>query len=191
MDVVEAIKELMGCDLVDGATHTHALLEEKDPTAKLKKLILCDLNKGMLLLKVDEGRKVMKGKRKVLDCMSPLFRIDGKYDHNRACDAVLLRLVSQNEVEVYYIDLKSDKPMRFQGQFKSTRCFIYYVQKLLEELLGVTMQIRKERFIIFQTQTKSLNKSPTRRLPRAANSAEVPDRQVVSDGDKISCRRIF
>ena len=135
MDVVEAIKELMGCDLVDGATHTHALLEEKDPTAKLKKLTLSDLNKGMLLLKVDEGRKVMKGKRKVLDCMSPLFRIDG--------------------------------------------------------MLGVTRQIRKERFIIFQTQTKSLNKSPTRRLPREANSAEMPDRQVVSDGDKISCRRIF
>ena len=105
MDVVKAIKELMGCELVDGATQNHAILEEKDPAAKLKKLTIADLNKGMLLIKVDEGRKVIKNNRKVLDCMSPLFRVDGSYDHNRACDAVLLRIIPNNKVDIYYIDL--------------------------------------------------------------------------------------
>jgi len=105
MDVVEAVKALMGCELVDGATQTHAILEEKDPAAKLKKLTLSDLKKGMVLLKVDEGRKIVQGKRRVVDCMSPLFRRDGKHDHNRACDAVLLCMIPNNKVDIYYIDL--------------------------------------------------------------------------------------
>jgi hypothetical protein len=190
MDVVEAMKALMGCELVDGATQTHAILEEKDPAAKLKKLTIADLNKGMLLLKVDEGRKIVRGKRKVVDCMSPLFSRDGKHDHNRACDAVLLRTVAPTEVEIYYIDLKSDKPTRYQGQFKSTRCFMYYVQKLLADLLNVPMQIKKERFILLHTDSSgglpSMGKRPSWHTPAAANSVDTPYRKVVLDGDKIS-----
>jgi hypothetical protein len=190
MDVVEAVKALMGCELVDGATQTHAILEEKDPAAKLKKLTIADLSKGMVLLKVDEGRKIVHGKRKVVDCMSPLFSRDGNHDHNRACDAVLLRTVTQNEVEIYYIDLKSDKPMRYQGQFKSTRCFMYYVQKLLADLLNVQMQIKKERFIILHTDSSgavpSMGKRSSWHTPDAANSADAPYRKIVADGDQLS-----
>lgn len=190
MDVVEAIKALMGCEVVDGAAQTHAILEEKDPAAKLKKLTIADLKKGMLLLKVDEGRKIVQGKRKVADCMSPLFKVDGKYDHNRACDAILLYMVAPSEVDIYYIDLKSDKPSGYQGQFKSTRCFVYYVQRLLEEFLQITMQIRKERFILLHTDSSgalpSMGKRPSWHTPAAANSVEAPYRKVVLDGDQIS-----
>ena len=190
MDVVEAIKALMRCELVDGATQTHAILEEKDPAAKLKKLTIADLKKGMLLLKVDEGRKIVQGKRKVADCMSPLFRVDGKYDHNRTCDAVLLRIITSSAVDIYYIDLKSDKPTGYQGQFKSTRCFVHYVQRLLEEFLQITMQIRKERFILLHTDSSgslpSMGKRPSWHTPAASNSVEAPYRKIVLDGDQIS-----
>lgn len=57
--------------------------------AKLKKLTISELSNGILLLAMDEGRKQSKTKTKI-ECMSPLFRIGGKYNHNRVCDAILL-----------------------------------------------------------------------------------------------------
>ena len=104
-------------------------------------------------------------------------------------------MIPNNKVDIYYIDLKSDKPSGYQGQFKSTRCFIYYVQRLLKELLNIDMEIRKERFIIFHTDSsgaiQSMSNQPSRHTPRDANSVDKPDKRIVFNGDTIRCTDIF
>ena len=80
-DTLEALRALLGCVQADGAQVSDAILEEKNET-KLKKLTISELKPGMLLLATDEGRK----RDQASACMSPLFKDDGAYDQNRACD---------------------------------------------------------------------------------------------------------
>jgi len=80
---LEAIKVLLSCVQADSSHVSHVIVEEKQTEAKLKKLTISELAPGVIVLATDEGRK-----RTPLVCMSPLFADDGKYDQNRACDAV-------------------------------------------------------------------------------------------------------
>ena len=121
-DELEALRALLGCILADGARVSDAILEERNE-AKLKKLTISELAPGMLLLATDEGRK----RDKAPPCMSPLFKDDGVFAQNRACDAVLVRKADDG-LQVYYIELKSDSPSGYEGQFVSTQCFMRYVE---------------------------------------------------------------
>ena len=84
--VIDMLRKILSCDCVDGREVTHAILEEKDRLAKLKKLTLSDLKPGMLVLMIDEGRKVyyrQKNKTKIAAvCMSPLFRSGPESEEN-------------------------------------------------------------------------------------------------------------
>lgn len=195
MTMIEALLKLLSCRIVDGRQASEAIIEEKDVSAKLKKITLSDLQPGILVLLIDEGRKVRLGGKVVIDCMSPLFNITGDSHHNRACDAVLIREKSASECEVVYIDLKSDAPSGFKGQFQSTYCFVRYVQALLLELLKVEMKIVKERYVIFHTDSRnanvSLQKRPTKFSPSQANSPVAPDKYVVRSGDTRRCTEIL
>ncbi len=195
MTVIEALKTLLSCDMADGSSLSHVLLEEKDPTAKLKKIIISELRPGMLALMIDEGRKIKWSGKSVAVCMSPLFTTTGDNDHNCACDAVLVRELDGAACELCYIDLKSDSPSGYEGQFVSTRCFFRYVQEILRELFAVEMTIRKERFIILHTDTSnarpSLGKRKTRFGPSAANRPGEPDKHIVRDGDTVRCTSLF
>src|SRR5258708_3678097 len=129
MTIIKALQELLSCKTVNGNTASQAILEESDPSAKLQKITLSELKAGMLIMHIDDGRKVFHGqankKKTAAVCMSPLFRRDGAYDHNCGCDAVLLRVPNENDpdCEIFYIELKSDSPSGFAGQFRSTKCF--------------------------------------------------------------------
>lgn len=199
MTVIEKIVNLMHCEKVDGRTADHALLEETDTTAKLKKLTLSDLQTDMLVLKIDAGRKVVQGRSVVAVCMSPLFTTMGAGDHNCACDAVVVRERKAGVCEIVYIDLKSDDPSGFAGQFKSTRCFMRYVKELINDLYTQPneepMTIGRERFIVFHTDSRnarpSLGKQPTRFTPAAANSPNAPEKHIVLDGMMKRCTELF
>lgn len=195
MTVIEALKTLLRCEMVDGATASHAIINETDETTKLHKVTLSELGPGMLVLKVDEGRKVKHNGRLVAVCMSPLLTTTGDTTHNRACDVVIVRELSGATGELYYIDLKSDSPTSYEGQFISTRCFFRYVQELARQFLAVEMTICKERFIILHTDTsgarRSLGKQKTRFGPKAANGPNEPDKYIVRDGEIVRCTSLF
>lgn len=140
-DGLDTLKAILSCIQADGSQVSDVFLEEKQE-AKLKKLKISDFSPGMLLLATDEGRK----RDKFPACMSPLFADDGTYDQNRACDAVLLRK-TDNGYQACYIELKSDAPSGYEGQFKSTRCFIRYVSELSESLCGHPIKLVSERFV--------------------------------------------
>jgi hypothetical protein len=182
-DSLDALKAILSCVRADGSQVSDALLEERQE-AKLKKLRISELSPGMLLLATDEGRK----RDKTTACMSPLLANDGAYDQNRACDAVLLRKTNDG-YQVCYIELKSDAPSGYEGQFKSTRCFIRYVFDLCKELCGHSIKISRERFVVFHTDTKNAErhglKMKPKFTPRSANTPESPDKFCVRNGDSI------
>ena len=188
-DELDALRALLGCIQADGAYVSDAILEEKNE-AKLKKLTISQLTPGMLLLATDEGRK----RDKAAACMSPLFKSDGAYDQNRACDAVLLRKASDG-LQVCYIELKSDSPSGYEGQFKSTHCFIRYLAALSEKLCGWPVHISRERYVVFHTDSSNAGrrgmKQLTRFKPQSANTPTSPDMFCVRDGDAVRCTEIF
>ena len=188
-DCMEAIKALLNCVKADGSHVSHVILEEKQE-AKLKKLTISELGHGMLLLDTDEGRK-RKGS---VVCMSPLFSDDGAYNHNCACDAVLLRQHG-DEIHACYIEMKSDKPSGYEGQFKSTQCFIRYVADLAETFCGITIKINRERFVVFHTDSANASrrgiKPKTRFEPRSANTPKSPDMFCISNNATVRFSEFF
>lgn len=188
-DELEALRALLGCILADGARVSDAILEERNE-AKLKKLTISELAPGMLLLATDEGRK----RDKAPPCMSPLFKDDGVFAQNRACDAVLVRKADDG-LQVYYIELKSDSPSGYEGQFASTQCFMRYVEVLAEKLCGCPLRISRERYVVFHTDSsdgrRRGRKERTRFKPQSANTPSVPDMFCVRDGDTVRCTEFF
>lgn len=188
-DSMDALKALLGCIHSDGEKVSDAYIEEKQQEAKLKKLHLSGITLGMLLIATDEGRKLGKAV-----CMSPLFRLNGKYDQNCACDAVLVRKV-ETGCELYYIELKSDSPSGYSGQFKSTRAFMRYTFDLMKELCSVHSEIVRERFIVFHTDSRDATrrgkKQKTRFSPKDANAPESPEMLCVRNGDTVRCTEVF
>lgn len=194
-DGIEALKAILSCVHSDGNSETHAYIKESNE-AKLRKLCLSELAPGMLLLATDKGRNFDNEGRKLgkYACMSPLFKQDGKFDQNRACDAVLVRKISTG-CELFYIELKSDNPSGFSGQFKSTQAFMSYTLRLVSVLCGIEFKIKKERFVVFHTDPKNAahkgRKQKTRFSPKDANTAESPVKFCVRDSDIVRCTEFF
>jgi len=186
---LDAIKALTSCLQADGSQVSHVILEEKDPKAKLKKLTISDLDSNVVVLATDEGRK-----RNQVACMSPLFSDDGKYDQNRACDAVFIRK-SDDGYQVCYVDLKSDSPSGFEGQFKSTQCFIGYVCALSDKLCQQPLKIIRERYVVFHTDSSDAKrygtKTRTRFSSNDANSPSSPKKFCVKNGDSVRFSEFF
>lgn len=188
-DSIDALRALLGCIHADGAQVSHAILEEKNE-AKLKKLTISGLTDGMMLLATDDGRKREKGAA----CMSPLFKEDGRHDQNRACDAVLLRKMDSG-IEVCYIELKSDSPSGYEGQFVSTFCFMQYVKALSEHFCDCQLNIIRERYVVFHTDSSGKRprgkKQKTRYTPHNANTSKSPDMFCVVNNDSVRCTEFF
>lgn len=189
IDALDALRGLLGCIQADGTHVSDAILEEKNE-AKLRKLTISELMPGMLLLATDEGRK----RDKIPACMSPLFKDDGVYDQNRACDAILLRKASDG-LHLCYIELKSDSPSGYEGQFESTHCFMRYVAALSEKLCGYKLHISRERYVVFHTDSSGARrrglKERTRFKPTSANKPASPAMFCVQNGDKVRFTEFF
>lgn len=190
-DVLDIIEILLSCVHSNGKHASDAYLIERERVAKLKKVHLSGLTPGMLLLAIDERRKI--DNRNI--CMSPLFSPSEIFDHNRACDYVLLKQDAEG-IHVYYIELKSDNPSGFAGQFKSTQCFMRYVFDLVENICTVRLKKGREKFIVFHTDSKnarrrSINKTPTKFKANGANTPNSPSKIVIQNESTISCTAIF
>jgi hypothetical protein len=195
MSIITSINQLMTCVLADTTQVSHGIIQENDSKAVLKKLVISDLTPNMTLLGLDDGRKVKnKNGKKIMDCMSPLFAQSSNTDHNRVCDAVLIRENQNGKCDIIYIDLKSGRPQGYKGQFQSATCFMRYVQALLKEFFQEQMSIESEKYIIFHTDDSggvtSLKKNKSR-LDSTMTSPDKPKKKIVSNGDEISCQNII
>lgn len=151
---LQKLSESLSCGTYNGAQHTHVLIEEHDPAAKLRKVTLSAPNGDWFSFDPDKGRG-----RAAL--MSPLFAVGAKHDHHRACDCVTL--INRNgQLTALYIDLKSGNPVGYSGQFKSTRQFVRYALGLLEEFYATKLTLADERFVVlYGGKPALLNKTTT------------------------------
>lgn len=175
-----------------GLQASHAVIEEKDDSAKLKKITISDLEKDCLAIGLDEARNIKNG-NKTSKIMAPMFRETNDCVHNKACDALVFKEKSTTELDVFYIDLKSDKPTGFAEQFNSSRCFVRYIEAILQNLCNLEIKIGKERYIILHTDSsgkrKSLSKRPTGKKIQV-NTPEDPKKVVVLNNDTISFKNL-
>jgi hypothetical protein len=173
---MEKLAASLSCVTSRGDQHTHILIEESDRLAKLKNVTLNVPNGDWFSCAPDKWR----GKAAQ---MSPLLASGKKHKHHRACDCVVF-VIKNARCIVVYLDLKSNDPDGYKGQFKSTRQFARYALGLLEEFHGEKIVIAEERYIVlWGGATMSLNKTTTapqkgrisRSEPDKAYKREVPD----------------
>ena len=175
-----------------GSQTTHVTIEEKEIGAKLKKIVISELEQNCLVLGLDEARNIKNG-TKISKIISPVFGETDECIHNKACDALIFKEKSENELDIFYVDLKSDKPTGFADQFKSSRCFARYIESILQILCNKKIKINKERYTVLHTDSsgkrKSIGKRPT--IGKQQQSTpENPKKIIVLDNDTISFNRI-
>lgn len=172
-----------------GSQTTHAILEEKDVDAKLKKITISDLEQNCLVIGLDEARNVKIGS-KILKVMSSVFGQTEQCIHNKACDALVFKAKSENELDIYYVDLKSDKPTGFAEQFNSSRCFARYIESILQILCNKKIKINKERYTVLHTDSSgkkpSINKASTNFLKKVVSTPENPKKIIVLNNSTLS-----
>jgi hypothetical protein len=136
---LKQLHDALSCCTYNSAQHTHILIKETDPAAKLNNVKLIASSGDWFSFDPDKGRGTARQ-------MSPLLAV-GSHDHHRACDCVVL--INRNEqLTALYVDLKSGNPVGYSGQFKSTRQFVRYVLGLQEEFYGTKLVLAEERFVV-------------------------------------------
>ncbi len=172
----------LSCVTYSGDKHTNANIKETDPSAKLRTLKITASNGDWFIFSPDKGR----GEKKL---MSPLLAVGGGHQHHRACDAVIVML-KQVGLQIIFVELKSNSPSGYVGQFQSTRQFTKYIFGLLNEFNNISFPNIEERFIVFHTsKTKKilLNKLPTKlkAFSKSSNDPMYPQKELVTDGQTI------
>lgn len=151
---LEKLNTSLSCCTYRGDQHTHVIIEEQDLLAKLKKVTLIAPNGNWFSFDPDKGR----GKKAL---MSQLLAVGAGHDHHRACDCVVL-IQRDGKLTALYIDLKSENPTGYAGQFKSTRQFVQYLLGLLSEFYGHNVVLTEERYVVlYGGKPALLNKKPT------------------------------
>ncbi len=151
---LQQLHDSLSCCTYNGTQHTHVLIKETDPTAKLNSVTLSAPAGDWFSFNPDKGR----GKTAQ---MSPLLATGAAHDPHRACDCVVL-IYRGGQLVALYVDLKSGNPVGYSGQFKSTRQFVRYALGLLDEFHGTKLTLAEERFVVlYSGKTALLNKTTT------------------------------
>jgi hypothetical protein len=97
--------------------------------------------------------------------------------------------------QICYVELKSDSPSGYEGQFKSTQCFMGYVRALSESLCQQPITIIRERYVVFYTDSQDAKrrgvKIKTRFSPNDTNSPSSPKKFCVRNGDTVRFSEFF
>lgn len=109
--------------------HNCIKISEADPSAKLKELILKDIQQSDLCLCFDIGGGALAQ-------YSPLLKEytdDDGYMYNKRCDFILIRSIGSNTF-VYFADLKSESPKRGEifNKLQASKLFFDYVVAIIK-----------------------------------------------------------
>ena len=179
-NALQQLKDSLSCCTYHGDQHSHVLIKEADPAAKLTKVTLTAPMGDWFSFDPDKGR----GKAAQ---MSPLLATGKGQNHHRACDCVVL-IDRGGRLTALYVDLKSGNPVGYSGQFKSTRQFVRYALGLLEEFHGTKIVLVDERFVVLYGGKPSLlNKTTT--VPKLSKIGQTlpnkPHKREVSNSAQL------
>ena len=191
--VINRLLEMLSCQCVEGSEE-HALLEEFDPSAKIKKILLNGLKTGDLVIMMDAGRirKCTKCKREV-SYVSPFFKLEKGVLAHQLVDTVIFRLRSNGSYDCLYVDLKSTKPSGYKAQFENTQCVIRYFLDVMRTLHNTDIIIEHEQFVLIQAHRmgSSLFKLPIKKYPRRRYASDDPLRIFKKDGDQVMMNELL
>lgn len=196
--LISYLKDIINPDCIAacGSTNSHVTVTEEDTSATLKKITLCGLSKSMIVILPDKGSIIKDQRDKIVTtCISPLLRKsnpENPNDHNKACDAVAIRENTNNSYDILYIELKSGSTSRAEAQFKSTTCFVMYINELLKTFHDADFKINKQQYIIFTLKSRPrINKQPTRPSRNTSSSYDTPIIRQVESGDRKNLNHLF
>jgi hypothetical protein len=183
---LQQLHDSLSCCTYNGAQHSHVLIKETDPAAKLKSVTLIAPSADWYSFNPDKGR----GKAAQ---MSPLLATGAAHDHHRACDCVVL-INRDGQLTALYVDLKSGNPVGYSGQFKSTRQFVRYALGLLEEFHAIKLSLAEERFVVlYGGKPALLNKTTT--VPKAnkigKTQPDKPYKREVTQPTKLYLKELL
>jgi hypothetical protein len=182
---MEKLKDSLSCCTYNGAQHTQILITESDPKAVLRKVTLTTSNGDWFSFNPDKGRKG--------GIMSPLLATGKEHDHHRACDCVIA-IKRDKQLHIIYIDLKSNNPKGYIGQFKSTRQFLRYALGLLEDFHGEKFSVPEERYVIlYGGKPALLNKQPTvpNKEKMGKTRPDAPYKRRMVDSGKLYLKELL
>ncbi len=183
---LQQLHDSLSCSTYNGGQHTHVLINETDPLAKLKSVTLTASNGDWFSFDPDKGRGNPAK-------MSPLLATGAGHDHHRACDCVVL-VNRDNQITALYVDLKSGNPVGYTGQFKSTRQFVRYALGLLEEFHGIKLTLAEERFVVlYGGKPALLNKTTTVPKPEQLGKTQPdkPHKRLVTQPAKLYLKELL
>lgn len=177
--------ESLSCCTYNGSQHTEILIKEDDTHAKLKKATVHMGEGDWFSFCPDKGR----GNKKI---MSPLLTCKKEFDHHRACDCVII-VCKSGKLDVIYIDLKSENPVGYANQFKSTKQFVYYAIGLLHEFGVQNLQISREHYIILYGGDIPIRKRRTSPETNRTSGLKPDDayKLRIPDGEKVYVRQLL
>ncbi|MCV6638627.1 hypothetical protein [Candidatus Albibeggiatoa sp. nov. NOAA] len=131
---------------------------EKSKDAKLKQVTITGLDVKHTFafqLDVKEENKDVKKYR-----LSP-FLNPSLANITKACEGVIFTVV-ESELIVYLCELKSKapEPNEYTKKFKSSECFIFYLEKLAKEFMGFDGKLIIKRLLF--DRKKNATKTPTK-----------------------------
>lgn len=191
--IINQLKQILSCPYYCGTAHSIVNIEEENNTNeageyRLRKIKLTDISANMLIIHPDKATKVRIANRNV-NCISPLNKIDGTVQHNRACDAVLIEEFANLTCRLVFIELKSRDVSGASTQLKSTVCFFDYIQSVLKLFYDIEAGFDEKRFIVLHTATqRSIRKRPTGPVTtsKANRDSSNPAKRVVVDNQRVS-----
>jgi hypothetical protein len=135
-------------------------MEENDPNAKLRKIVIRDVPEGSLLLKMQQyagPHNVFKSTKG--EC--------------KRCDYIVLTL-SKNDLYVLFIEMKSSSPDNRDTipQFKGADCFMTYCRAVAETFhdVAVSSCSSEKRYILFYVN-RSNKRSMSHRPMKVVHSS--------------------
>jgi len=161
-------------------------IKEKSPGTKLTEVEIQHIGQHSLIILPEQGQ----GRNKKY---SPLLSDSPGYHHNKACDAVILCTNAGRHYQLL-CELKSSNPRGAPEQFRATKCFLEYVNIILQQLHSFTPPNRSIRRIVFNTRKttcQTLDKKPVSPNRRTSPEYEihficVDDRKPIGIGRLIN-----
>lgn len=129
----------------------NATLIETDNSATLRKITICNVPQGSILIKMDEAK------------FNNFFKGLKEWGYNRHCDYALV-----TDQDIYFFEMKSQNSINqnllesCKTKFLSDQCVIKYADTIFDILLNKErfFEKRKQHFVLFY-QANSLNKTST------------------------------
>ncbi len=171
-------------------------LEETDPSASLKKVIIqlpAQLSSAAFALDF----KIQRSKGKSPACLSEVLNASGPHPLRAACDAVIC-LEDGPHTHVIHIEIKSSKDKRTIGQLRNSKRFTQFLRGLAEEWHGISGTF-SDWFVILlgdgrepsRKRRTSISKSSYPSSQQPSRSAQNPAIISVQSGDRLHLGRLY